>query len=348
MPRQTSSLVNDRLLSLVGSGAGWGADDDPVERLERGWVPVDPGSIEIPPGEGDDEEDDPARSARSARSNRSSGERGRRVPGRHRDPHNRRGPAVVTLPVSLRGARLEVSWWGIAALVIVLAVAASVFAVRVARAEGGVSSTPAAGATPLGVARSTTPSAFLTAGTSGVASGSAPGPAPGRSSGAAPGSESGSAAITVHVVGQVARPGVVTLPAESRVVDALTRAGGALAGADVARLNLAQFLTDGEQVYVPRPGEDPPVPIGGSIGSVATPRPGGRGLGGTVSPQAVIDLNTTDVAGLDSLPGVGPVLAQRILDWRAQHGRFSSVDELGEVSGIGNKLLEQLRPLVRV
>ena len=150
-------------------------------------------------------------------------------------------------------------------------------------------------------------------------------------------------------------PGVVTVPDGSRVVDVLTAAGGPLPGADVQRLNLARLVADGEQVFVPRPGETPPVLVGslGGVGirgrSVAGRAPGGAASG--VAPgrrSALVDLNTATLAALDTLPGVGPVLAQRILDWRAQHGRFSSVDELGEVSGIGDKLLEQIRPKVRV
>jgi competence protein ComEA len=152
--------------------------------------------------------------------------------------------------------------------------------------------------------------------------------------------------VVVDVVGQVVHPGVVAVPDGSRVFDVLTAAGGPLPGADVQRLNLARLVGDGEQVFVPRPGETPPV----LVGSVGT----GGGSGGAASggaagtTVAVVDLNTATLAALDTLPGVGPVLAQRILDWRAQHGRFSSVDELGEVSGIGDKLLEQIRPKVRV
>ncbi len=265
---------------------------------------------------------------------------------------------MVTLPVSLRGARVGVSWVGTVALVLVLGVAALVFAVRVARAESGVVPEPVAGSSPLGVVRSTTPAAFvISGGSAGGSAGSTLGVSTGGSSGAVSGGKAGtgggasgttvSSTIVVHVVGQVARPGVVTLPAGSRIGDAVTRAGGPLPGADVARLNLAQFLVDGEQVYVPRPGEDPPAPIGGSGGSAGGAGGPGSAAGGSPT-VVVVDLNAADLAGLDTLPGVGPVLAQRIVDWRAQHGRFSAVDELGEVSGIGDKLLEQLRPLVRV
>ncbi|WP_295698282.1 ComEA family DNA-binding protein [Lapillicoccus sp.] len=392
MPRQPPSLVSDRLLSLVASGAGRGSGDEVVERLERGWVPVEPGSVQLsgPVGdegdvdsaevggpqvhaaevaaaegaaaEGEAAEGDGARDPVGAHPGRPGGrERESRLPGResglpgrHRDPRGRQGPAMVTLPVSLRGARVGVSWVGIVALVLVLGVAALVFAVRVARAESGVVPEPVAGSTPLGVVRSTTPEAFVI---SGGSAGSTVAVSTGGSSGAVSGGKAGtgggasgttvSSTIVVHVVGQVARPGVVTLPAGSRIGDAVTRAGGPLPGADVARLNLAQFLADGEQVYVPRPGEDPPAPIGGSGGSAGGAGGPGSAAGGSPT-VVVVDLNAADLAGLDTLPGVGPVLAQRIVDWRAQHGRFSAVDELGEVSGIGDRLLEQLRPLVRV
>ena len=110
--------------------------------------------------------------------------------------------------------------------------------------------------------------------------------------------------------------------------------------ADLSALNLARVLVDGEQVRVPAVGEPvPPVPTAGAGASTG----GGAGSGGSRAP---VSLNTADLAGLDSLPGVGPVLAQRILDWRSSHGRFTSIDELGEVSGIGEKLLAQLTPLV--
>ena len=147
--------------------------------------------------------------------------------------------------------------------------------------------------------------------------------------------------VAVHVVGQVRHPGVVELPAGARVQQALEAAGGALRTADLARVNLARFVVDGEQVVVPRPG-DVTAPAAGAAA------PGTGGAGGTGPPVAPVDLNSAGVSDLDALPGVGPVLAQRILDWRSQHGRFSSVDELGEVSGIGEAVLGRLRPRVRV
>ncbi|WP_307845022.1 ComEA family DNA-binding protein [Actinotalea solisilvae] len=148
------------------------------------------------------------------------------------------------------------------------------------------------------------------------------------------GTAGGAGDVVVHVVGQVVAPGVLALPAGSRVVDALAAAGGPLATADLAALNLARELVDGEQVVVPQPG-DPPVPSAGPAG-------------GVVAPDAPLDLNAADLAALDGLPGIGPVLAERILAWRDEHGRFTSVEELAEVPGIGPGLLGDLRDLVRV
>lgn len=151
--------------------------------------------------------------------------------------------------------------------------------------------------------------------------------------GALAGGTASGAVVVVHVVGQVVTPGVISLPVGSRVVDAVAAAGGATADADLSVVNLARVVVDGEQVLVPRPGEPPPPPPSGAA----------SGTG-----PAVVDLNTADVAALDTLPGIGPVLAQRILDWRTDHGRFTSVEELGEVQGIGPALLAGLRDVVRV
>ncbi len=137
--------------------------------------------------------------------------------------------------------------------------------------------------------------------------------------------------VVVDVVGQVRHPGVYTLRSGQRVDDAVRAAGGVVAPSDVAAVNLACVVVDGEQIRVPRPGE--PIATGPLTGGSTT---GGSGGG-------LVNLNTAGLADLDGLPGVGPVLAQRILDWRTMHGRFTSVDELGEVSGIGEKLLGQLR-----
>ena len=249
--------------------------------------------------------------------------------GRHR-----RGPRVVTVPTPFRGARVTVSWRAVLAFAVVVLVAGAVFAVRVARAQDAAVPQVVVGG---GLVGRTAPA---TAFTSGAAGGSSTG-AGGSSALAAGSSASVSArrSLVIDVVGQVVHPGVVSVPDGSRVADVLTAAGGALPGADVQRLNLARLVGDGEQLLVPRPGETLTPPLVPSGGGVAAP--------GTTS-LAVVDLNTATLADLDSLPGVGPVLAQRILDWRGEHGRFSSVDELGEVSGIGDKLLAQIRARVRV
>lgn len=161
------------------------------------------------------------------------------------------------------------------------------------------------------------------------------------------------ATVYVHVVGQVRSPGVVSVPAAARVRDAVAAAGGALQGADLGALNLARPVTDGEQVRVPKPGEEvapqtPPAPATGTAGPIS---PTGASSAPGAAPSAAagpVDLNAADLAALDALPGIGPVLAQRIIQFRTDNGPFSAVEELGEVSGIGDRVLERLRPLVTV
>ncbi|MEP6797644.1 MAG: helix-hairpin-helix domain-containing protein [Lapillicoccus sp.] len=249
--------------------------------------------------------------------------------------------------MSLRGARVGVSWLAVGALVLLLVVAALLFAVRVARAESGSRPQPIVGSTPAGIVRSSVPAGFATAGSAATGGPTVASLPHGPTSGAGGGLGS-SAVVVVDVVGQVGHPGVVTLAQGGRVVTALALAGGALPGADLQRLNLARVLVDGEQIFVPRPGEDPPKAVNGPGTPISGGGSPGVGSTGGSTDIPVLDLNGADLNALDSLPGVGPVLAQRILDWRVQHGRFSSVDELGEVSGIGDKVLELLRPHVRV
>ncbi|HEX2564023.1 MAG TPA: ComEA family DNA-binding protein [Acidimicrobiales bacterium] len=148
--------------------------------------------------------------------------------------------------------------------------------------------------------------------------------------------------VVVHVAGAVVSPGVRRLPPGSRVTDALDAAGGALPGADLPRINLAAPLVDGQQVYVPKPGEEVPVAAGAGL-------PGGAGdAGGGPVPGAPVDLNTATAEQLDTLPGVGPATASAIIAHREQHGPFTSVDQLLDVRGIGEAKLEQLRDLVSV
>jgi competence protein ComEA len=200
--------------------------------------------------------------------------------------------------------------------------------------------TGAPGAVSSGAASSgTTPSRPLPSGSTSVGSTSV-----GSTSAGASG------LVVVHVVGQVQRAGVVRLPTGSRVLDAVTAAGGPVRGADLAAVNLARVLVDGEQVVVPRPGQAP-VPVSGaarSAGGSTTGSTGGSTAGSSGGSAGPIDLNAASESDLDALPGIGPVLAQRIVAWRGENGRFRVVDDLGEVSGIGDALLDRLRPLVRV
>lgn len=169
-------------------------------------------------------------------------------------------------------------------------------------------------------------------------SGSAPSVAP-RVTGAAP-SSTASSRLVVDVVGKVHHPGVYRLPDGARVDDALHAAGGALPGVDLSSLNLARELSDGEQIAVGVPGAGPPAPAAGAPAAGAGPS--------AASTSSPIDLNTATLAQLDTLPGVGPVLAQRILDWRTAHGRFDTVDQLRDVTGIGDSRYADLKPLVTV
>lgn len=153
----------------------------------------------------------------------------------------------------------------------------------------------------------------------------------------------GSGSVSVHVVGRVAQPGLFALPAGSRVDDALKAAGGALPGTDLAALNLARVLSDGEQVPVGVPGATAVPAPAGAPAAAATGKGTAKGAG-----TAVVDLNTATAEQLEGLPGIGPVMAASILDWRGRHGRFTSVEQLREVRGIGERRFEELRPRVRV
>lgn len=151
----------------------------------------------------------------------------------------------------------------------------------------------------------------------------------------------GGGEIVVDVTGKVREPGVHTLPAGSRVADALRAAGGVRPGANTDGLNRARFLMDGEQIVVGGPA--PPAGAGqaGPAGQVAGGAVAGAG------PSAPVSLNTATVEQLDALPGVGPVLAQHIVEFRTQHVGFRSVDELRQVKGIGDRRFSDLRDLVR-
>ena len=167
--------------------------------------------------------------------------------------------------------------------------------------------------------------------------------------------------VVVSVVGLVHTPGLVTLAPGARIADALQAAGGAMDGADTIGLNMARPVGDGEQIVVglaPLPGL--PKALGSSVASGSAPGPapgstpgkptGGPKAGPTTVPKRgpVLDLNTATVEQLDALPGVGPVTAAAILAWRQANGKFTSVDQLADVDGIGPSRLDKLRALVRV
>jgi competence protein ComEA len=157
--------------------------------------------------------------------------------------------------------------------------------------------------------------------------------------------------VVVSVVGLVHTPGLVTLAPGARIADALKAAGGTTDGADTTGLNMARQVGDGEQIIVgiAPVGGQPPV-LGSSIspGSPAPSTPGSPSRPDKPGRAEVINLNTATVQELDTLPGVGPVTAAAIVAWRDANGKFTSVDQLAEVDGIGQGRLEKLRPLVRV
>lgn len=185
------------------------------------------------------------------------------------------------------------------------------------------------------------------------------------------GGASGEATVRVHVAGAVNNPGVYTLPAQGRAVDAIAAASGAAADADLDRVNLAGALSDGVQIYVPHRGETAAPaqiqPNGGTAnagqGNAANgASQNGASQGGT-QPQPArtltpagsaqkgstpVNINTATAEELQTLPRIGPAMAQRIIAWREAHGGFRSVDELDAVPGIGPSMLENLRPLVTV
>jgi competence protein ComEA len=229
-------------------------------------------------------------------------------------------PSALAEPLRVRWAPARRAVIGLA---VVLLVAVLVAVLIVWRAQ------PSAEAAPVvrrsGATSAVTPSVATPVAASGSTATGAPAPAE----------------VVVHVVGAVHRPGLVHLPLGSRVADAVSAAGGTTPGAQAASVNLARLLVDGEQLVVQRRGRPALVP---APGAAAADLASGAGT----PPPGPVDLNSATQEALDALPGIGPVLAQRILDWRTANGRFSSVDELGEVSGIGEATLADLRPVVTV
>lgn len=154
------------------------------------------------------------------------------------------------------------------------------------------------------------------------------------------------AAIYVHVAGRVRHPGVYAFHEGDRVIDAIRRAGGARSQADLRSINLASLLTDGEQIVVARRNSGAQVPgaSGTSTGSGSDSGAGGAGGGST----QLVDLNTATLDELEALPGIGPVLGQRIVDYRDQHGPFAAIEDLMNVSGIGDVRFADLKPYITV
>jgi competence protein ComEA len=241
------------------------------------------------------------------------------------EPPGRMGAALRRLaPASWRGARTDPGRPGATALALVAAVAAVVAAVGVwferPRAEP-VRDLPAV------TVSSPQPEVSAAAPSTGAAPTAAAPTAP-------------PALLVVSVSGKVHRPGLVEVSEGARVADVLEAAGGALPGTDLSSLNLARRVADGEQVAVGVPAAPDAAPA-----ADATP-PATGGVSG--APAGKVDLNTAGVEQLDALPGVGPVTAQRILEWRTRHGRFTRVEQLREIEGIGERRFAQLRELVVV
>lgn len=222
------------------------------------------------------------------------------------------------LPPTLQG-RVGLTAAHLAVVAVLVAGALAVTAWWVVRADGRDTSLPPVSSTPSALASVAVPSSHPSPSASGV--------------GASAAATSGS--VVVDVAGKVRHPGIATLPLGSRVVDALEAAGGARPGVRLGTLNLARLLTDGEQIVV-----GVPAPPGVAASAVAGPSAGAGG------PTPLVNINTASQTELEELPGVGPVTAQAIVTFRTEHGAFTAVDELLEVSGIGDATLADLAPFV--
>ena len=256
--------------------------------------------------------------------------------------HRRGGVPLLSVPVSLRSADLAVGSRAVRGLLVLVVVTALVLVGRWVWAQR-----PAEALVGQRVVEEVAEGEGAQEGVDEADAGAGTTAAPGSAEGADGPVEAAPEDLVVHVTGQVKDPGVVELPAGSRVVDAVRAAGGLTKEADQSSVNLARALVDGEQLWVGRPGEDPPA--GWAPAPVAGGGAGSAGSAGGAAGQAPpLDLNAATQADLEELPGVGPVTAGHILAWRDEHGRFSRVDELLEVSGIGERTLAQLEPLVTV
>lgn len=251
------------------------------------------------------------------------------VPGRHASRRQVVISPDAVLPEPLRG-RVSLGPWHLVVIAALVAVGLAVTCWWLARADPDVVSAAAPVGEPSG---STSPAALvsLPASPASPVSPVSPG-APGASTGASTGT------VTVDVEGKVRHPGIVVLPTGSRVVDAIKAAGGATQPR-LGGLNQAAVLTDGQQIVVG-------APVAGAAAAPGGPALPGAPAAGSGAPGAPVSLNAATLEDLDTLPGVGPVTAQAILDWRTQNGGFTSVDELLDVDGIGPKTFEKLKPMV--
>ncbi len=320
---RVAELTRQRLAAL-GAEFGLSAGREPA----AGITPANGGSSEPPPPEG------PV-AGRHARRPVPAGER-------------LIGWVADRLPEPLRGhlggrAGGGRAAWGrgtLAVLVVLVGVALAVTAWSVTRAAGTVEAPePVAGLGPVGQgAVGTSPSPALSASPS--ASGSAGSTSAGSTSAGSTSAGStsagtGEAMLVVDVAGRVRRPGIAVLPVGSRVVDALEAAGGARPGVDLTTVNLARLLVDGEQILVGR--------VAGATAGATT---SGSSSGTGAATTSLVNLNTADQTALESLPGVGPVTAAAILAWREENGGFAAVEQLLEVSGIGEATLAEIAPHV--
>ncbi len=186
-----------------------------------------------------------------------------------------------------------------------------------------------------------------------TSSGSAGGPAPGPAATADLTAAGSTSQVLVHVAGAVVHPGIVELPPNSRVYQAIQRAGGESPEAALDAVNLAAFVQDGEQLIVPTRQQVDSGFVSGMPALHGPPGSSGPAAGGATGTNGVkatvrVNLNTATAEDLATLPRVGPVMAQRIIAWRSQHGKFTSVQELDAIDGVGPKMLESLLPLVTV
>jgi competence protein ComEA len=224
------------------------------------------------------------------------------------------------LPPTLQG-RVQLGSSHLTLVALTVAAALAVTAWVVVRADGSQTTVPMARVAAAAAAGSEISSALVSLPSAGVGSASE--------------TPSTGSTIVIDVTGKVRHPGIATLPIGSRVVDAVEAAGGARTGVSLRTLNLARVLVDGEQIVVGIPG-----PAGVAASAASAP---GAGPSGSVP---LVNLNTADQTALESLPGVGPVTAQAILKWRSENGSFTAVDELLEVSGIGDATLAEIAPFV--